>query len=74
MLRMRNNRLILRVMMATVLVAGLLGAWVASALFSFDATTLAVPGLDEQADWVDAASLIGEQLIQFFLGWTNTGG
>ncbi len=70
----RNNRLVLRVMMATVLVAGLLGAWVASSMFSFDAASLALPALDEQADWVDAASVVGEQLIQFFLGWTHTGG
>jgi hypothetical protein len=61
-------------MFATVLAAGLIGAWVASAMWSVDVTTLSVPGLDSEADWVDAASLVGEQLIQFFLGWTNGGG
>jgi hypothetical protein len=43
-------------------------------MWSVDVTTLSVPGLDSEADWVDAASLVGEQLIQFFLGWTNGGG
>ncbi|MGL4649377.1 MAG: hypothetical protein ACRC1H_08200 [Caldilineaceae bacterium] len=70
----RNNRLTLRVMLAAVLVAGLLGAWFASAMWTVDIATLAVPGLEDQADWVDAASLVAEQLIQFFLGWTNSGG
>lgn len=70
----RNNRLTLRIMLATVLVAGLLGAWVASSMWTVEVETFSVPGLDEQADWVDAASLVGEQMIQFFLGLTNGGG
>jgi hypothetical protein len=70
----RNNRLTLRIMLAAVLVAAVLGAWFATASVSIDAESFALPGLDEQTDWVDAASIVGEQLIQFFLGWTNAGG
>lgn len=70
----RNSRTVTRIMFATVLAAGLIGAWVASSMWSVDVTTLSVPGLESEADWVDAASLVGEQLIQFFLGWTNGGG
>ncbi len=70
----RNNRLILRIILGSVLAAGLLGACVASSLITIDPASLAIPGLNSQADWVDAASLVADQLLQFFLGWTHSPG
>jgi len=70
----RNNRLVTRIMFAVVLVTGLMGGVVTASLWQVDVANLTLPGLEDQADWVDAVSIIGEQAIQFFLGWTNSGG
>jgi hypothetical protein len=66
--RRRTN---LRLSLITVLIAALVGAWFASTYWTVDPSTLAIPGLDSEGDWVDAASAVGEQAIQFMLGWTN---
>ncbi len=67
----RNSRTLTRIFFATVLAAGLMGAWIASARWNVDVNTLLAP-TTEQTDWVDAASLVGEQVLQFFLGWTHS--
>lgn len=67
----RNNRMMTRIFFGVVLAAGLLGAIITSSMWRVDVANLEMPGLEENADWVDAASLIGEQFILFFLGWTN---
>lgn len=67
----RNNRLLNRIFFALVLAAGLLGAAVFGAMWRVDVNTLEAPLLDQNTDWVDAVSLLSEELIQFFLGWTN---
>ncbi len=69
----RNHRTLTRIFFATVLVAGLLGGWVASSMWTIDVQSLLTPTSTEQTDWVDAASLAGEQVLQFFLGWTKGG-
>jgi hypothetical protein len=38
-----------------------------------DVNQLLAPTAAEQTDWVDALSLVGEEVLQFFLGWTNAG-
>ncbi len=67
----RNNRFLTRIFFATVLVVGLLGGWFASSRWNVDIDALLAPTGAEQTDWVDAASLVGEEMLQFFLGWTN---
>lgn len=67
----RTNRTLTRIFFATVLVAGLIGGWFTSSLWNVDLNALLSPTTTEQTDWVDAASLVGEQVLQFFLGWTN---
>ena len=69
----RNNRTLTRIFFATVLVAGLMGGWVASSMWTVDVGALLAPTATEQTDWIDAASLVGEQVLQFFLGWTKGG-
>lgn len=67
----RNNRTLTRIFFATVLAAGLIGGIVASSLWTVDVDALLAPSTAEQTNWVDALSLVGEQVLQFFLGWTN---
>lgn len=67
----RNTRILNRIFFALVLAGGLIGAIVFAAMWRVDVANLSVPGLDPTADWVDTVSLLGEELIQFFLGWTN---
>ena len=69
----RNSRTLTRIIFATVLAAGLMGGWVASSLWTVDIQALLAPTATEQTNWVDALSLVGEQVLQFFLGWTNGG-
>jgi hypothetical protein len=69
----RNSRTLTRIFFATVLAAGLMGGWFASARWDVDVNQLLAPTAAEQTDWVDALSLVGEEVLQFFLGWTNAG-
>lgn len=67
----RNNRTLNRIFFSLVLVGGLLGAMVFGAMWQVDVASVDVSGFDPTADWVDTIGLLGEELIQFFLGWTN---
>lgn len=68
----RNSRTLYRIFFAAVLTAGLLGAWAASSLWTVDLSLLAPVTSEEQTNWVDTASLVGEQVLQFFLGLTQS--
>ena len=68
----RNSRMLTRIFFALVLVAGLLGAWTIGTAWEANAATWEIPVLDENSDWVDTVAIIGEELIQFFLGWTSS--
>ena len=65
----QHNRLQLRVFLLLVLLMGLFGAWYTSQQFQLD--TIALPTLEESADWVDLIALVGEEILQFLLGMTS---
>jgi hypothetical protein len=67
----RNNRTLNRIFFALVLAGALLGAMIFGAMWQVDVSSFDVAGFDPTADWVDSVGLIGEELLQFFLGWTN---
>ena len=69
----RNSRSTTRIFFILVIAAALFGGWFASTTWQVDLSTLEVPSLDEEADWIDTASLLSEQALQFFLGWTGGG-
>lgn len=65
----RYSRNLLRLALAVVLAAGLIGAWWASTFWSVDAASLIqLPGLGENTDWVDMVAALADQAIQFFIG------
>ena len=68
----RTSRTLTRIFFTTVLVAGLLGGWIASARWTVDIDSLLTSSALEQTDWVDGVSLVAEEVLQFFLGWTNS--
>ena len=68
----RNSRMMTRIFFALVLAAGLMGAWYVGNVWETTVATWEVPVLDENSDWVDTVSIIGEEVIQFFLGWTSS--
>ena len=68
----RNSRNTLRLFFLLVIVAALFGAWFANAYWQVDLTAVETPALDQSADWVDTAAIIGEEVIQFILGWTGS--
>lgn len=69
----RNTRSTTRIFFILVIVAAILGGWFANATWQVDLTAFEIPSLDEDADWIDTASVLSEQAIQFFLGWTGAG-
>lgn len=68
----RNSRMLTRTFFAVVLVAGLLGAWYVSAAWEANVAAWEMPAFDESSDWIDTIAVVGEELIQFFLGWTSS--
>jgi hypothetical protein len=68
----RNSRMLTRIFFALVLVAGLLGAWYVGTAWEANVAAWEMPVLDENSDWIDTVSVIGEEVIQFFLGWTSS--
>jgi hypothetical protein len=69
----RNSRNTTRIFFILVIAAALFGGWFANTTWQVDLAGFEVPSLDEDADWIDTASLLSEQAIQFFLGWTGNG-
>ena len=69
----RNSRSTTRIFFILVIAAALFGGWVASSTWQADLTAFEAPSLDEEADWIDTASVLSEQALQFFLGWTGEG-
>lgn len=67
----RQSRLQTRISLLLVICAALFGAWFAAANFQVEPGNLTTPTLAENSDWIDAVSAVGEQVIQFFLGWTS---
>ncbi|MCB0063079.1 MAG: hypothetical protein KDE19_13230 [Caldilineaceae bacterium] len=65
----QHNRLYLRLFLLLVLGMGLFGAWYTSHQFQIDTITL--PTMEESADWVDLIALVGEEILQLFLGMTS---
>lgn len=66
----QHNRLHLRVFLLLVLGMGLFGAWYVSQ--EIQVSTLSLPTPEESADWVDLIALIGEEILQLFLGMTSS--
>lgn len=67
----RNNRLMNRIFFSLVLVGGLIGAMIFASMWQVDVNSIDISGFDPTADWVDTVGVLGEELLQFFLGWTN---
>lgn len=67
----RNNRTLNRIFFALVLAGGLFGAIVTASAWRVDVSGIDISGFDPTADWVDTVGVLGEELLQFFLGWTN---
>lgn len=65
----QHNRLHLRLFLLLVLGMGLFGAWYTSRQFQLDG--MALPTLEESADWVDLIALVGEEILQLLLGMTS---
>lgn len=65
----RNSRLQTRIFFLLVLAMGLLGAWYANTRIILDLTSFSTPA--NSADWVELIALIGEEVIQLFLGITS---
>lgn len=65
----RNSRLQTRIFFLLVLAMGLFGAWYANTRIILDLTAFSTPA--NSADWVELIALIGEEVIQLFLGITS---
>ncbi len=65
----RNSRLQTRIFFLLVLAMGLFGAWYVNARIDLDLTSISTPA--NSADWVEFFALIGEEVIQLFLGITS---
>jgi len=65
----RNSRLQTRIFFLLVLAMGLFGAWYATTRITLDLTAISTPA--NSADWVELIALIGEEVIQLFLGITS---
>lgn len=65
----RNSRLQTRIFFLLVLAMGLFGAWYANTRIILDLTSFSTPA--NSADWVELIALIGEEVIQLFLGITS---
>lgn len=60
-----------RIFFSLVLVGGLIGAMIFASMWQVDVNSIDISGFDPTADWVDTVGVLGEELLQFFLGWTN---
>ncbi len=69
----RNSRNTLRLFFLLVIAGALFGAWFASSYWQMDLTTMETPTAVESTDWLDTAAIIGEEALQFILGWTGSG-
>ena len=67
----RNTRTLNRIFFSIVLVGGLIGAMIFASMWQVDVNSINVTDFDPTADWVDTVGILGEELLQFFLGWTN---
>jgi hypothetical protein len=67
----RNTRTLNRIFFALVLVSGFVGAVIFASMWQVDVSSINISGFDPTADWVDTVGVLGEELLQFFLGWTN---
>jgi len=67
----RRNRLIIRVSLLLVLLAGMFGGWYASHNWTPDLEAFEGRVLSEDVDWIDLAAGIGEEAVQLFLGLTS---
>jgi len=67
----RNTRTLNRIFFSLVLAGGLIGAVIFASMWQVDVNSLDFSGFDPTADWVDTVGILGEELLQFFLGWTN---
>ena len=52
-----------------VLAMGLFGAWYANTRIDLNLTTISTPA--NSADWVEFLALVGQEVIQLFLGITS---
>ena len=65
----RNSRLQTRIFFLLVLAMGLFGAWYANTRIDLNLTTISTPA--NSADWVEFLALVGQEVIQLFLGITS---
>jgi hypothetical protein len=63
----RTNRRLTRYYLLVVLLAVLLGGWLAARSFQMDFGAVNAAGAEE-LDWIDLVSSIGEEAIQLFIG------
>ena len=65
----RNSRLQTRIFFLLVLAMGIFGAWYANTRIDLNLTTISTPA--NSADWVEFLALVGQEVIQLFLGITS---
>lgn len=65
----RNSRLQTRLFFSLVLAMGLFGAWYANTRVDLNLTSISTPA--NSADWVEFFALVGQEVIQLFLGITS---